>query len=213
MSDPGSLIPITDEQAKAIQEAIKALRGLSGFLKETFGTVPQDIVGLLGGDWLKVRRAENLARTIEKARERLNARRVETPEPATLSLTLPILVAAADESRDELQDLWARLLAAAADPSRASHFRLAFIEAVKNMDPLDAAVLQASHAQHGGAMGDQVRNSLAAALHVLRDEVDVSIFNLKKLGLVLPSATLNPSPYDALAISPFGREFLRAISS
>jgi abortive infection alpha-like protein len=213
MSDPGNLIPISDEQAKAIQQAIKALRGLGGFLEKTFGTVPQDVVGLLGGDWLKVRRAENIARIVQKAKERLEARHVETPEPASLSLALPLLVAAADESRDELQDLWARLLAAAADPARASRFRLAFIEAVKSMDPLDAGVLQASQAQHGGAMGDQVRNRLAEALHVSRDEVDISIFNLKKLGLVLPSPAFNPSPYDALAISPFGREFLRAVSN
>jgi len=49
MSDPGSLIPPSDEQAKAIQEAIKALRGLGEFLEKTLGTVPEDIVGLLGG--------------------------------------------------------------------------------------------------------------------------------------------------------------------
>jgi hypothetical protein len=56
MSDQGSLIPITDEQAKAIQEAfkaaqeaIKALEGAGGFLRETFGTAPADIVALLGG--------------------------------------------------------------------------------------------------------------------------------------------------------------------
>ena len=52
-----SLTPITDEQAKAIQEALKTLQGVGGFPKETFGTMPQDIVGLLGGDYLKVRRA------------------------------------------------------------------------------------------------------------------------------------------------------------
>lgn len=49
-----SLIPISDEQAKLGQEALKTLQGLGGFLKETFGTLPQDIVGLLGGDYLKV---------------------------------------------------------------------------------------------------------------------------------------------------------------
>jgi hypothetical protein len=68
---------------------------------------------------------------IDKARKRLRDRKVETPKSASLSLTLPILEAAANESRDELQDLWARLLAAAADPARAPAFRLAFIEAVK----------------------------------------------------------------------------------
>jgi hypothetical protein len=71
----------------------------------------------------------------------LKARGVE-PEPPSLSIVLPILVAAADESRDELQDIWARLLAAAADPARAKSFRATFIDAAKRMDPIDAPVLQ-----------------------------------------------------------------------
>jgi hypothetical protein len=108
MSDDGSLVPISDEQAKLFQEAVKALEGLGGFLKEILGTVPHDIVGLLGGDWLRVRRAENLARIVAKSKDRLKARQVEPPEPASLSIVLPILVAAADESRDELEDAAAR---------------------------------------------------------------------------------------------------------
>jgi hypothetical protein len=66
--DSGSVIPITKEQAKAIeetakflQEATKALTGVGGFLKETFGTVPQDLVGMLGGDFLRTRTREEQA--------------------------------------------------------------------------------------------------------------------------------------------------------
>jgi hypothetical protein len=206
-ADPtGSLIPISDEQAKAIQEALKTLRGLGGYLKQTLGTVPEDIVGLLGGDWLKVRRAENLVCTVKKMRERLRARGVEPTEPPSLSLLLPILVAAAEESRDELQDMWARLLAAAADPSRAMAFRIAFIEAVKKMDPLDASVLQSVQAG-GGGVRDETRNSIAAQLHVSRDEVDVSIANLEKLDLL----SLIHSGFTG--ILPFGRELLRTVSN
>jgi hypothetical protein len=206
MTDPTSLVPISDEQAKAIQEALKTLQGFGGFLKETFGTVPQDLVGLLGGDWLKVRRAENLVRILEKARERLRAKRVNAPEPASLSLALPILVAAADESRDELQDLWARLLAAAADPARAKSFRIRFIEVVKKMDPLDAAVLNYVKEAGGGVTG-QIRNEAAAKLDTSRDEVDVSIANLEKLELMHSA-----SPVSSM-LSPFGRELLRTLSN
>jgi Abortive infection alpha len=204
--------PIGDEQAKAVQEASKAigealktLQGFGGFLRDMFGTVPEDVAALLGGNWLKVRRIENLARILGKARERLRARRVEAPEPASLSIALPILVAAADESRDELQDIWASLLAAAADPARAKAFRIAFIEAVKKMDPLDAAVLQSAQA-FGGDITGKVRNDLAQRLHASRDETDVSIANLEKLELVRPT-----NPPNAV-VSPFGREFLRAVS-
>jgi abortive infection alpha-like protein len=179
---------------------------LAGF-KETFGTVPQDVVGLLGGDWLKVRRAENLARILDKTQERLRARRVEAPEPASLSIGLPILSAAADESRDELQDIWARLLAAAADPARAKSFRLAFIEATKRLDPLDAVVLQGISA--AGTVTPGMRNSLAGEVHASRDEIDVSIANLTKLELVYSGRSGSADPAH---ITPFGREFLRAVS-
>jgi hypothetical protein len=52
-----SLIPISDEQAKAIQEALKVLQGLGSFLDKVLGDVPQNLVNYLGGDWLRVRRA------------------------------------------------------------------------------------------------------------------------------------------------------------
>jgi hypothetical protein len=206
MGDGGSLVPISDEQAKAIQEALQTLQGVGGFLKETLGTVPQDLVGYLGGDWLRVRRVENIARILEKANERMKARKAKAQEPVSLSITLPLLRAAADESRDELQDLWARLLAAAADPSRAGSFRLAFIDAAKKMDPLDAAVLHVAQADRGGRISGEDQNSTAASLHVSRDEVDVSASNLEKLGCVLEVNT------QTKVISPFGREFLRTVS-
>jgi hypothetical protein len=204
MTDPaGSLVPITDEQAKLGQEAIKALRGVGGFLREIFGTVPEDLVGYFGGDWLKVRRAENAARVFQKAKARLDARNA-VPEPPSISLMLPLIIAAADEDRDGLQDIWARLLAAAADPKRAKSFRSQFIEAAKQMDPLDAAVLQGAR-EKGGGMSGQSQNELAAQLKVRRDEIDVSLDNLTRLNLML-------HPHTQYHVSSFGREFLLAIS-
>jgi hypothetical protein len=134
-----SLLPISDEQAKAFQEALRTLQGVGGFLRDILGTVPEDLVGYFGGDALKIRRAENFVRIVQMARERMKARGAKVEEPASLALVLAIAVAAADESRDELQDLWARLLAAAADPAGAKFFRLAFIEAAKKMDPASSA--------------------------------------------------------------------------
>jgi Abortive infection alpha len=140
-------MPITDEQAKLGQEALKALGAVGRFLREVIGTYPEDLVGYyLGGDWLKVRRAENLSRMIEELQHLLKARNVK-PDSPSISIALPLLIAAADESRDELRSIWARLLAAAADPARAKSFRIQFIEVVKQMDPLDAAVLDATHSR------------------------------------------------------------------
>jgi hypothetical protein len=201
------MIPIGDEQAKALQEALKTLQGLGGFLKETFGTVPADFVGLLGGDWLKVRRLENFARIAEKARERLRARHVDAPEPPRLSILLPLIVAAADEEDDELQDIWARLLAAAADPARAKSMRLAFVETVKKMDPLDARILQ----QMTGLQvrpGSDLATALSDHLKISRDEAWFSLERLHEIGCV----EFSPNSSPVTPVSAKGRLLISAVS-
>lgn len=165
MSDPGSLIPISDEQAKAIQEALKALQGVGGFLREVIGTVPEDLVGYFGGDWLKIRRAENAARMIEQAKARLEARNVK-PERPSISVALPLLIAAADEDRDELQEIWARLLAAVMDPTRGKAFRGAFIGVVEKMDPLDAVVRAERQTPRGTLNENPVPIDLPSLSHI-----------------------------------------------
>jgi len=214
MSDQGPLVPISDEQAKAIQvafkaaqEAIKTLQGVGGFLREAFGTAPEDIVAVLGGNWLKVRRAENLIVTLHKMQERLKKRGIN-PEQVSLSRALPILIAAADESIDELQELWARLLAAAADPKRTKSFRIAFIDIAKKMDPLDALVLEQAGATNQVIIGT-IRNDLADRLNLSRDQIDVSLSHLIELNLMW-GRTVEQTP-DA-TISPLGREFLKAVA-
>lgn len=211
MSDQ-NVIPVSDAQTRAIEasantlrEAIKALQGLGGYLERVFGTVPEDLVGYFGGDRLKVARAENIVRIVNRSKE-LNDKRGTTPESVSISLGLPLLVAAADESRDELVDLWARLLAAAADPRRTKHFRIAFIEVAKQMDPLDALVLQRWQLQFQGREGNRVLGPLASTLHVGTDEIAVSIGNLLRLRLA------ERTPMGENDISAFGREFFRTVS-
>jgi hypothetical protein len=199
-----SLVPISDEQAKLGQEALKTLQGLGGFLKETFGTLPQDIVGMLGGDYLKVRRAENLFRTMQKAKKRLEDADVRQPD-APPSLALPIMIAAADETRDELQDVWAALLAAAADPNKNQSFRLKFIEVARNMDPLDTFILERLRVKNR-IPGDD-RGSAAMEMKISLDELDISIGNLRSAGMILTDVL------DSATATPLGREFLRTIGT
>jgi hypothetical protein len=211
-----SVSPIGDAQARAaeatagaLREAIQALRGLGGYLERVFGTVPEDLVGYLGGDRLKVARAENIVRIMQRSKE-LNDQRGVEPEPISISLALPLLVAAADESRDELVEMWARLLAAAADPTRTKKFRQQFIETAKQMDPIDAVVLQAID-QWPPEASEMMRikwsQTTRGSLGLSDDEFEVSRSHLTKLGLLeAPQAMLG------IRQSSFGREFLRAVS-
>ena len=58
-----------------------------------------------------------------------------------------LIAGAQEEGREELMELWARLLANAMDPSMNS-VRHSFIEAVKKMDMRDAVVLQYIYKQN-----------------------------------------------------------------
>jgi hypothetical protein len=55
---------------------------------------------------------------------------------------LPILEYASLEDDDELQDLWASLLASAADPNFDGTLRSAFIDILKQLEVIDVHILQ-----------------------------------------------------------------------
>ncbi len=203
MADDISVIPITDEQAKLGQEIVGALRGVGSFFKEALGSLPQDIIGYLGGDWLRIRRAENIAEMLNKTKKRLESWDIKDSEPASLTVAIPILHSAADESREEIQDLWARLLAAAMTPSRSRCLRQGFTEVIKKMDPLDALILL----EQGSEKSTELAQTLKQ-LNVTSDQFIISLENLKELKICMSGGT-DPTKYR---LSPFGREFLRVLS-
>lgn len=189
----GSLIPISDEQAKLGQEVLKTLRGLGSFVEKALGSTPEDLIAYFGGDRLRVRRAENLVRLMVEARQRLADWSVEEPIPASLSVALPLLQGAADEDRDELVDLWARLLANAMDPNKNT-VRYSFIEIVKQMDVPDALVVRWMHKKnpHYISLSNHEDDTNKVYGHVLlareisrsNDEVELSVMHLVSLGLL-----------------------------
>lgn len=112
--------------------------------------------------------------------ERLNY----VTERVSLVIALPLFEAAADENREELQDLWARLLAAAMDPARSGQVRREFIEAVKQPEPIDALVLMELSKNEPR---QNPRDTFAAQFKRTSDELEISIRHLAKLDLVSES--------------------------
>jgi hypothetical protein len=208
------LIPITDEQAKLGQEIIKAFRGLGSFLETALGSTPEDLVGYFGGDRLRIRRAENMARMLYEARERLVAMGIKETKPATLSVALPILQGAADEDREELINLWARLLASAMDPTAQNNVRHSFIVAVKEMDPTDARVIYYLYREKvtrikiagGSSKTDTDVAYISRDLDGHQDDVEVSVNHLEGLGFLITS----PNDKNIWFPNAKLREFMRA---
>ena len=142
-----ALVPITDEQAKALasvaetgKEVIGVAEKAGSWFVEIVQGVPQDLIGVMGGNWLHHKRRRNLA--ILEARTAAYLEHVSADrrfEPSS-SVLVPLLTAAADESREGLQALWAALLAnAMVDEGRK--VRREFFDLLRQLEPSDAIVL------------------------------------------------------------------------
>lgn len=214
------LIPFGDEQAKAVQEVAKTtgttielVQKAGEYIGLVLGTVPADLVGVLGGDWLAQVRIRNLARLKDRTAEILRSRGVIDIIPVSPSLAVPLLRAAADESREELQDLWTRLLANAMDPNRGT-VRLSFIDAVKKMDLTDALVLRKLWERNLSTVtenrtGDMYMTNipiLAAEMERRPDDIEESLMHLSSINFFdyVVGSTRN------WHVNATSREFMRA---
>ena len=132
-------------------------------------------------------------------------RKVKDTEPVSPSVAIPLLRAAYDESRPELQDLWARLIAAAMDPKRSDGMRLSFIDLVKRFDPLDALVLKAI-CDRRGEQSRPVLDFLANHLNRSPAEIELSTQNLGALNC------LTHEGRRIFQVSTYGSELMRICS-
>jgi hypothetical protein len=206
-----------NEEAKALQEVAKfgtkALESgdkLGGFLSKVFGTVPSDVVGVIGGDWLHHIRIRNVAKLAQRNEEILRDRGIwGQTEPMIPSVALPLLHAAQDETREELREMWARMIANGMDPKNAS-VRQSIIATVKGFDPLDAVILQMTFHRSLNTTGAYFKDS-QEELGVSSDEFELSFLNLKKLGCIIDLQPISQGGMFA-SLSPLGREVIRACS-
>lgn len=139
-----------EETAKAIQEVakttrtgIEATQQVGGFVSRIIDEPVEAVVGILT-DRLQFIRAGRQLRLAERWRQVLNERKIGgVLRIVPPKLALPIIENASFEEDDELQDLWANLLASAVDPNRKTTIRSAFIEILRQLEVVDVQVLNA----------------------------------------------------------------------
>jgi hypothetical protein len=204
----------TREVAKTAGQGLDLVKAACGYLAWMLGTTPQDVIGLLGGDYLRQIRLQNLIRISEKTKQELKDRSVDEPEPLEAKHIVPLLEAASDESNDTLQDMWARLLANSMDPDRDVSLQRVFIDRLKQFEPIDARILSAY--VELGEGNAQSANHLASAVDVRVTQVIVSAERLVSLGCLNDMtrdrfAAANPK--TTFMISALGLELSRACSS
>ena len=128
-----------------------------------FQSIPDNLLGLMVGDWLDHKRRRHLAvleANTAHIVEGIAIERLTEPSP---SILIPLMQAAVDEGRSELQGLWAALLAnAMVDGGRK--VRRDFFEAVKRMEPADALILTVA-----SEIWPRVQGNTAAMASQIRD--------------------------------------------
>jgi hypothetical protein len=208
--------PIDENTARAIEESAKALGkgidlvgGLGAYLARALGGVPESLVGLLIGDWLVHQRVRNWQKLNARTKEILEGRAVKEPyAEVSPAIAVPLIEAAINEDREELADLWAKLLAAALDPRRKNTVRQNIIETLKQLEPLDALILEVVFDQQGAAWTLSGRDYLAKRFGIQQEEVLVSFENLRRLGCIsFPQAGAMINPIAA----PMGQLLIRAV--
>jgi hypothetical protein len=170
--------------------------------------IAEALLGPVGGGWISEQRAHNRACLRRRTEEILRERNVALDFQPSPSVAIPLIAAAQDEGRAELIDLWARLVATAFDPAAQAHYRRAFVGIAGAMEPADALCLSKLD---GAAIKSwrYRRESLAKAMAMPRDRVDLALHNLAGLGLI-DLAKLDGTDFQPF-VTALGREFLAAL--
>lgn len=112
-----------------------------GRIGRALASLPATLIDF-GGEWLNEQRIMNLEQLRRRTEEILTARDSQQSHvEISPNILVPLAQAVSAESRDELQEMFARLLANAADPDRQNRVRREFIDLVSQMEPLDARLL------------------------------------------------------------------------
>ncbi len=199
------IVKVTTEGFKFGTKALETGEKLGGFLGRVFGTAAEDVVGVIGGDWLRQVRIRNADKLAARTEEILKQRGIENKtEPMSPSVAIPLLEAAQDETREELCELWAKLLANGMDPERSGSIRRSIIAAVKQFEPLDAIVLEKLSDPSVQRSGGTRQRAVSELNNTYKDEFHVSFQNLQNLQCFMRDSSN--------MLTPFGREIIRACS-
>lgn len=186
-----------DESTGATAVMLKTIRDLGGWFGKHVDGPMSEISGMIQ-ERLKFARAVRVMRLAERFKFELEA----TGRPATMrslapNFLLPALEEGAMEDDDDLQDVWARLLANVCDPATGVSPKRSHITMLKEMTPLDAMVFEAIYSV---STGEDLQKAiltceLPGRASIVKEklesiqqpshEVAVSIANLERIGVVL----------------------------
>ena len=130
----GSLTKPVDTATKGVVD------GAGAFLSRVCLPAAEEF-GLYLRDRISNWRALNLAKVLKKTQAKLKSDYKETPP----KFILQFIEGASQEDGEELQDIWANLLASALDPEYKEGIRTAYIDIIQQLEVVNVRVLSAIH--------------------------------------------------------------------
>jgi hypothetical protein len=220
-----------EEEAKAVQEVAKATSNAIDAAREAGGFISKYIAGPLEQgmaifeDRLKYMRWERQVRLRVRADEFLKQLGLESPtRPVPMKLAIPLIQAASLEEDNDLQDLWAALLANAADASCPIEIQRSYVSILEQLTPLETKILDRIYSlpfeqsQHDGVITEHLPDSARAAAKKgdtntgnPSEAVCIALSNLQRLGCLRMGMTWGNGEMPA-RVNPtmLGRAFVRA---
>ncbi len=233
-----------DPNDKKIEEVAKAAAALAKFGTKTVQTTekilkfsakvlkqPIDDTSGIIGDRLRLFRWERQVSYVDKVNKILDDRNVNSTRPVAPKFALPILENASLEENDDLQTLWANLMANAMDPNFSDGLRIAYIEIIKNLTTLDAKLLKIfydSLLEDSRVNWDKIldysltKEQLMSKLDITAANYELSIFNLFRNQCLAPAVITSqgislgghaPTSYKGskqVTLTPLGVSFINS---
>ncbi len=198
------------------------------FLSKVFKQPIEDAVGIIG-DRLRFLRWERQVRLSDKVNEILEQRGVKETRAVPPKIALSILENASLEGNDELQDLWANLLANSMDINFTEEIRYAYLEIIKSVTSLDVRMLYTLY----NSLSEQRidwnnithysvnKQQICEALSISPQDYEISIYNLFRVQCLAPAiikggVKMGSEPLtiykgtDAVVMTPLGKNFIEA---
>ena len=217
-----------EEVVKTVGKAIDASRAVGGFIAKYINSPLEQAMGIVE-DRLKYLRWERAIRLGQRADEFLKSQGLSAPSrPIPMKIAIPIMVEGSLEEDDKLQDIWAQLLANAADKDSGVEIRHMFLSILKDLTSQDVTVLRRIYAiaeddaKFGlwtGYLPDRIvihkdieQEDIVQAAPT--PEIQLTLSNLFRLGLITLSSTWGGSQtFDFILRTVLGCEFVKACST
>lgn len=211
-----------EETAKAAGKAIELVSEIGGLIAKYTGASIAEAIGIFE-DKLKYMRWERQVRLMQRAEEFLLELGLSSPtRNVPMKFAIPLFQAGSLEEDDSLQDIWAALLANAANASFNGEVRTSYISILQELTALDSQILDVIYSvpydqakQHGVATHELPRsikicdaNQSYAALP--SDSVLISLNNLVRLGCLNPGWLVSGESYSFVSPTIGGKAFVEA---